>query len=77
MAESRRAEVACPNQRAAKQMRPGYSTKSNPSRAVSWGDLSRDRYIACPKLASPAGNTFARGPLEFEFRGKNCVGKGA
>ena len=25
--------------------------KSNPSR-VFWGDLSRDRYISCPKLAS-------------------------
>ena len=36
--------------------------KSNPSR-VSWGDLSRDRYRACPKLASPAGNSFARGLL--------------
>ena len=33
--------------------------KSNPSR-VFWGDLSRDRYISCPKLASPAGNTFAQ-----------------
>ena len=33
--------------------------KSNSSR-VSRGDLSRDRYIACPKLAFPAGNTFAR-----------------
>ena len=36
--------------------------KSNPPR-VSWDDLSRDRYIACPKLASPAGNTFAQGLL--------------
>ena len=33
--------------------------KSNSSR-VSRGDLSRDRYISCPKLASLAGNTFAR-----------------
>ena len=29
--------------------------KSNPSRD-SWGDLSRDRYIACLELCSPAGN---------------------
>ena len=36
--------------------------KKNPSR-VSWVDLSRDRYIALPKLATPAGNTFARGLL--------------
>ena len=33
--------------------------KKNPSR-VSWVDLSRDRYIALPKVATPAGNTFAR-----------------
>ena len=33
--------------------------KKNPSR-VSWVDLSRDRYIALPKLATPAGKTFAR-----------------
>ena len=36
--------------------------KKNPSR-VSWVDLSRDWYIALPKLATPAGNTFARGLL--------------
>ena len=36
--------------------------KKYPSR-VSWVDLSRDRYIALPKLATPAGNTFARGLL--------------
>ena len=33
--------------------------QKNPSR-VSWVDLSRERYIALPKLATPAGNTFAR-----------------
>ena len=33
--------------------------KLNPSR-VSWGDLSREWYIACPKLASVAGNTVAQ-----------------
>ena len=36
--------------------------KKNPSR-VSWVDLSRDWYIALPKLATPGGNTFARGLL--------------
>ena len=37
------AELAGPDQRAAKKMRPGHCTKKNPSR-VSWVDLSRDRY---------------------------------
>ena len=36
--------------------------KKNPS-WVSWVDLSRDRYIALPKLATPTGNTFGRGLL--------------
>ena len=27
---------------------------------MSWVDLSRDRYIALLKLATPGGNTFAR-----------------
>ena len=36
--------------------------KSNPSR-MSWGELSRDRYIASTKLAFPAESTFARGQL--------------
>ena len=36
--------------------------KKNPSR-VFWVDLSRDRYIALPKLATPAGNTSGRGLL--------------
>ena len=31
--------------------------KSNPSR-VTWGGLSRDQYVSCPKLASPPGNIF-------------------
>ena len=31
--------------------------KSNPSR-VTWGGLSRDQYVSCPKLASPTGNIF-------------------
>ena len=56
------AEVAGPDQRAAKKMTPGHCTKKNPS-WVSWVDLSRDRYIALPKLVTPAGNTFARGLL--------------
>ena len=30
---------------------------------MSWVDLSRDRYIALPKLATPAGNTFGWGLL--------------
>ena len=51
------AEVAGPDQRAAKKMKPGHCTKS-PSR-VSWVDLSRDRCIALPKSATPAGNTLA------------------
>ena len=33
---------------------------------VSWGDLSRDRYIACTKLASPTENTFAEGSCSLE-----------
>ena len=33
--------------------------KLNPSQ-MFWGDLSRERYIACPKLAFLAGNTFAQ-----------------
>ena len=36
--------------------------KKNPSR-VSWAGLSGDRYVALPKLATPAGNTFVRGLL--------------
>ena len=36
--------------------------KVNPSR-MFWGDLSRERYIVCPKLAFLAGNTFAQGLL--------------
>ena len=50
------AEVARPDQRAAKNIRPRHC-KKNPSR-VSWVDLSSDRYIALPKLATPAGKTF-------------------
>ena len=39
------AEIARPDQSAAKKIRPGHCTKKkNPSR-VSWVDLSRDRYI--------------------------------
>ena len=34
--------------------------EKNPSQ-VSWVDPSRDPYIALPKLATTAGNTFARG----------------
>ena len=55
-AESRRNK----DQRAVKQMSEAWALyKSNPYR-VSWGDLSRDRYIACPKLASPAANAFPK-----------------
>ena len=36
--------------------------KKHPSR-VSWVDLFKDRYIALPKLATHAGNTFGRGLL--------------
>ena len=51
-------EVAGPDQRA--QENEAWALyKKNPSR-VSWVDLSRDRYIALPKLATPAGNTSAR-----------------
>ena len=54
------AEVAGPDQRATKKMRPGHCTKKiHPRSWVSWVDLSRDQYIALPKLATPAGNTFA------------------
>ena len=49
------------DQRAAKKWGLG-TVQKNPSR-VSWVDFSRDRYIALPKLATPAGNTFARGLL--------------
>ena len=56
------AEVAGPDQRAATKMRPGHCTKKNPS-WTSWVDLSRGRYIALPKLATSAGNTFAPGLL--------------
>lgn len=31
--------------------------KSNPSR-VTWGGLSGDQHVSCPKLASPTGNMF-------------------
>ena len=55
-AESRRNK----DQRVVKQMSEAWALyKSNPYR-VSWGDLSRDRYIACPKLASPAANAFPK-----------------
>ena len=62
MAENMLAEVAGPDQRAAKKIKPGHCTKKKPSR-VSWVDLSRDRYIALLTLAPPAGNTFGRGLL--------------
>ena len=56
--------LAGPDQRAAKKMRPGHCTKKNPSRE-SWGDLSRDRYIICPKPTSPAGKILDRRQLFF------------
>ena len=54
------AEVAGPDQRAAKKMRPGHCKKKKPSR-VSWVDLPRDTHWHVYFL------------LEFEFRGKSCV----
>ena len=51
------AEVAGPDQRATTKMRPGHCT------VVSWVDLSTDRYITLPKLATSAGNTFVRALL--------------
>ena len=62
-AESRRNK----DQRAVKQMSEAWALyKSNPYR-VSWGDLSRDRYIACPKLASPAANAFPKKKSEMKL----------
>ena len=58
-----RCHLAGPDQRAAKKMRPGHSTKKihpgNP------GDLSGDRYIICPKPPSPAGKIPDRRQLFF------------
>ena len=58
-----RCHLAGPDQRAAKKMRPGHSTKKihpgNP------GDLSGDRYIICPKPPSPAGKILDRRQLFF------------
>ena len=62
MAENMLAEVAVPDQRAAKKIKPGHCTKTYPSR-VSGVDRSRDWYIALPTLAPPSGNTFGRGLL--------------
>ena len=62
-AESRRNK----DQRAVKQMSEAWALyKSNPYR-VSWGDLSRDLYIACPKLASPAANAFLKKKSEMKL----------
>ena len=52
-------EVVGPDQRAVKKMRPGHCTKKNPS-PESWGDLSGDRCIICPKPPSPAGKILDR-----------------
>ena len=57
------AEAVGPDQHAAKKMRPGHCPKV-PSRE-SWGDLSRDRYIICPKPPSPAGKILDRRQLFF------------
>ena len=56
------ADVAGPDQRAAKKMRPGHFTNKNPSRE-SRRNLSWNRCMTLSKLATPAGNTFARGLL--------------
>ena len=58
------AEVAGPDQRTAKKIRPEHCTKKNPSRE-SWGDLSGDRYTICPKPPSPAGKILDRRQLIF------------
>ena len=68
---ARRSSRARSTRGTAKKRRPGHRTKKNPSR-VSWADLSMDRYIALPKLATPAGNTFGRGPL-FTLVGTNAT----
>ena len=59
-----RCHLTGPDQRAAKKMRPGHCTKKNPS-WESWGDLSGDRYIICPKPPSPAGKILDRRQLFF------------
>ena len=64
MTENMLAEAAGPDQHAAKKMRPGHCTKKIPSRE-SWGDLSRDRYIICPRPPSPAGKILDRRQLFF------------
>ena len=46
------AEVAGPDQRAAKKMTPGHCTKKNPS-WVSWVDLSRDLIHSFTKVSHP------------------------
>ena len=40
--------------------------KSNPSR-VTWGGLSRDQYISCPKLASSPLETYFWTTLKLSF----------
>ena len=52
--------IAGPDQSAAKKMRPGHCTIKKSIPDVPWVDLSRDRYIALTKLATPARNTFGR-----------------
>ena len=54
--------MAGPDQRAAKQMRPGECTNQIHPRCLEVTS-SRDRYIACTKVASPAGNIFALLPV--------------
>ena len=57
------AKVARPDQCAAKKMRPGHHTKKiHPWCPAGLTFLGTD-YIALPKLATPAGNTFAQGLL--------------
>ena len=67
MVENMLAEVTRPDQRAAKKIRPGHCTKKSilGGLRVSWVDLSRDRYIALPKLATSALETKATSPSKL------------
>ena len=57
-------EVAGPDQRQAKKMRPENCTKKLHPAGVL-GDLSGDQYIICPKPPSPAGKILDRRQLFF------------
>ena len=59
-------EVARPDQRAARQMRPAHFTNQTHLRGT-WGGLFSDLYVTCSKLASATGDAFARGLLMVHF----------